>query len=165
MLCSWSQLCSVAVLRSVLLRYLVVRFLVELDEIRELVCVDLVPLRYHVSVQVVSAAWRARVRFCLCAHRVRGHTLVGPPTAFLCRGTGVPWVSLPGPTSVPSDAQAGWHREQSANPSCGRSRELWCACSLRVHVCLGKLTLLLDGLRWHKLAIVCVSSSLSVQSS
>ena len=30
--------------------------------------------------------------------------------------TGVPWVSLPGPTSVPSDAQAGWLREQSANP-------------------------------------------------
>ena len=40
------------------------------------------------------------------AHRVRGHTLVGPPTAFLRRGTGVPSVSLPGPTSVPSDAQA-----------------------------------------------------------
>ena len=31
-------------------------------------------------------------------------------------GTGVPWVSLPGPTSMPSDAQAGWHREQSAKP-------------------------------------------------
>ena len=31
-------------------------------------------------------------------------------------GTGVPWVSLPGPTSVPFDAQAGWHRGQSANP-------------------------------------------------
>ena len=30
-------------------------------------------------------------------------------------GTGVPWVSMPGPTSVPSDAQAGWHRGQSAN--------------------------------------------------
>ena len=30
-------------------------------------------------------------------------------------GTGVPWVSMPGPTSVPSDSQAGWHREQSAN--------------------------------------------------
>ena len=27
-----------------------------------------------------------------------------------CVGTGVPWMSLPGPTSVPSDAQAGWHR-------------------------------------------------------
>ena len=26
---------------------------------------------------------------------------LGPPTAFLRRGTGVPWVSLPGPTSVP----------------------------------------------------------------
>ena len=41
---------------------------------------------------------------------------LGPPTASLRRGTGVPWVSLPGPTSVPSDAQAGGHREQSANP-------------------------------------------------
>ena len=30
-------------------------------------------------------------------------------------GTGVPWVSMPGPTSVPSDARAGWHRGQSAN--------------------------------------------------
>ena len=25
-------------------------------------------------------------------------------------------MSLPGPTSVPSDAQARWHLEQSANP-------------------------------------------------
>ena len=33
-----------------------------------------------------------------------------------CVGTGVPGVSLPGHTSVPSNAQAGWHREQSANP-------------------------------------------------
>ena len=98
-----------------LLRHLVVRFLVELDKIRKLVCVDLVPVRYHVSVQVVSAAWRARLRFCLFSHRVRGHTLVGPPTAFLRRGTGVPWVSLSGTTSVPSGAQAGWRREQSAN--------------------------------------------------
>ena len=32
-----------------------------------------------------------------------------------CAGTGVPWVSLPGTTSVPADAQAGWHRRQSAN--------------------------------------------------
>ena len=28
----------------------------------------------------------------------------------------VPWVSLPGPTGVPTDTQAGWHRGQSANP-------------------------------------------------
>ena len=41
---------------------------------------------------------------------------LGPSTASLRRGTGVPWVSLPGPTSVPSDAQAGGHREQSTNP-------------------------------------------------
>ena len=40
---------------------------------------------------------------------------VGPPTASLRGGTGVPWVSLLGPTSVLTDAQAGWHREQSAN--------------------------------------------------
>ena len=32
----------------------------------------------------------------------------------------------------------------------------WSACSLRVHVCLGILTHLLDGLRWLKPAIVCV---------
>ena len=41
----------------------------------------------------------------------------GPPTAFLlfrsqCTGS----VSLPGPTGVPSDAHAGWHRGQNANP-------------------------------------------------
>ena len=35
----------------------------------------------------------------------------GPPTAFLLFR-----VSLPGPTGVPSDAQARWHRGQSANP-------------------------------------------------
>ena len=40
---------------------------------------------------------------------------LGPPTASLRRRTGVTWVSLLGP-SVPSDAQAGWHRAQSANP-------------------------------------------------
>ena len=38
-----------------------------------------------------------------------------------CVGTSVPWVSLQGPTSVPFDAQAGWHREQKAN-SCVRAR-------------------------------------------
>ena len=37
----------------------------------------------------------------------------GPSTASLRRGTGVPWVSLRGPTSVPSDAQA---RAVSASP-------------------------------------------------
>ena len=26
------------------------------------------------------------------------------------------WVSLPGPTGVPSDAQAGWHRGQKRQP-------------------------------------------------
>ena len=45
----------------------------------------------------------------------------GPPTASRCSGPSVPWVSLPGPTGVPSNAQAGWHREQSANP-------LWLCC-------------------------------------
>ena len=38
--------------------------------------------------------------------------------AFHCVGTGVPWVSLPGPTSVPSYVQARWHREHSANFEC-----------------------------------------------
>ena len=41
---------------------------------------------------------------------------VAPPTAFLHRGTGVSWVSLAGLTSAPSDAHAGWHLGQSANP-------------------------------------------------
>ena len=43
--------------------------------------------------------------FGLCAHRVHSHTFVGPPTAFLRRGTDAPWVSLLGPTTVPSGAQ------------------------------------------------------------
>ena len=43
---------------------------------------------------------------------------VGHPRPHRLPGPSVPWVSLPGPTGVPSDAQAGWHREQSANP-CG----------------------------------------------
>ena len=37
----------------------------------------------------------------------------GHPT---CGCTGVQWVSLLGPTSVSSYAQAGWYRGQSANP-------------------------------------------------
>ena len=41
--------------------------------------------------------------------------VVGHPRPSHCMGTGVPWVSLPRPTSVPSDAQAGRRREQSAN--------------------------------------------------
>ena len=46
-----------------------------------------------------------------------------------CVGTGVPCVSLPGPTSVVFDAQAGWHRGQKAN-SCGRARvSVRCAAS------------------------------------
>ena len=31
-------------------------------------------------------------------------------------GHSVLWVSLPGPTGVPSDALVGWHRGQIANP-------------------------------------------------
>ena len=42
----------------------------------------------------------------------------GQHTAFLRGSTGVPWVSLLGPTSVPSDAHARWRRERSANPVC-----------------------------------------------
>ena len=37
-----------------------------------------------------------------------------PPTAFLLFRP--QWVSLLEPTGVPSDAQAGWHRGQNANP-------------------------------------------------
>ena len=40
---------------------------------------------------------------------------VGHPRPLRLRGPNVPWVSLPGPTGVPSDAKARWHREQSAN--------------------------------------------------
>ena len=47
----------------------------------------------------------------LCHRAVRS----SHPRPSHCVGTGVPWVSLPGPTSVPSGAQAGWHRGQSAN--------------------------------------------------
>ena len=50
-----------------------------------------------------------------CALRPLG-VGVGHPRLLRCSGPSVPWVSLPGPTGVPSDAQAGWHREQSANP-------------------------------------------------
>ena len=38
----------------------------------------------------------------------------GHPRPSRCPGPSVPWVSLP--SGVPSDAQAGWHRGQSANP-------------------------------------------------
>ena len=55
-----------------------------------------------------------------CALRLLG-VGVGHPRLPRCSGPSVPWVSLPGPTVVPSDAQAGWHREQSANP-------LWLCC-------------------------------------
>ena len=37
------------------------------------------------------------------------YLLIEPPTASPLLG-GVPWVSLPGPTSVPSDTKAGWYR-------------------------------------------------------
>ena len=69
-----------------------------------------------VSILYRSAAWRARVRFCLYADPVRGLVLVGPPTAFLRRGTGVPWVSLLGTHQCALRCQARWHRGRSANP-------------------------------------------------
>ena len=34
------------------------------------------------------------------------YLLIGPPTASPLLGTGAPWVSLPRPTTVPSDTQA-----------------------------------------------------------
>ena len=117
---------SVAALRSVLLRHLVVRFLVELDKIRKLFCVDIVPLRYHASVQVVSAAWLAFVFF-VSTHVCSSSYIHKPPTASLRRGTNVPCVSLPGPTSVPSDAEGGI--EGRAPTLCG-----WCCCVVVVVV-------------------------------
>ena len=111
-----------------------------------------------VSVQSVPAAWRVRVRFfCLHSHRVRGHTLVGPPTAFLRRRPGVPWVSLLGPTSVPSDAEARWHREQSARP-------LWLLVLLRGRS-RGRGVLVHFALRCvleylHPCSMVCAGTSL-----
>ena len=56
--------------------------------------------------------------------------VVGHPRPLRLPGPSVPWVSLPGPTGVHPDAQAGWHREQSANP-CG------CAVLVVVDMCCG----------------------------
>ena len=56
---------------------------------------------------------------CCCAACGGSVVKVGHLTASHFVSTGVPWVSLLGPTSVPSDAQAGWHRGQSAKPLCG----------------------------------------------
>ena len=39
------------------------------------------------------------------------------------RGPSVPWVSLPGPTGVPTDTQAGWYQGQSANPLAAATAE------------------------------------------
>ena len=46
----------------------------------------------------------------------RVERVVGHPRRHHHVGTGVPWVSLQRTTSVSFDAQAGWLREQSANP-------------------------------------------------
>ena len=48
---------------------------------------------------------------CICCLIQTGH-----PQPSCHSSTNVLWVSLPGPTGVPSDAQAGWRRGQSANP-------------------------------------------------
>ena len=57
-----------------------------------------------------------RVRRALCVCDWAGLTVRATHGLPICVGTGVPWVSLTGPTSVPSYAQTGWHRGQSANP-------------------------------------------------
>ena len=110
--------CSVAALRSVLFRYLVVRFLVELDKIRELACVDLVPLRGMACPCTFlslcgSCSWS-------CACRATNGL---PPQRHQCT-VGV----LAGTHQCALRCQAGWHRGRSANPLwllvllCGRSR-------------------------------------------
>ena len=42
--------------------------------------------------------------------------LLGHPRPSRWSGPSVPWVSLTGPTGVPTDTQAGWYQGQSANP-------------------------------------------------
>ena len=66
-----------------------------------------------------------------------------------CVGAGVPWVSMPGPTSVPSVAQAGWHRGQSAN-------SVLCLCCVVVARAFDNLELWLPDLsRWPGLLRFC----------
>ena len=48
---------------------------------------------------------------CICCLIQPGH-----PQPSCHSGPSELWVSLPGPTGVPSDAQAGWHKGQNANP-------------------------------------------------
>ena len=121
-----------------------------------------------VSVQMVSTPWHASVLLCLYAHRVRGHTLVEPPVASPLCGHWCTVGILAGThqwaLQCPSRMASGAERQPCVIGVVSKSWS-WCACSLCVHVCLGILTPLLDGLRWHKLAIVCVSSSRSVWSS
>ena len=57
------------------------------------VCQHQVPLKGRLSQDLVCSV-------VVCRVSSRG-VAVGPPTAFLRRSTGVPWVSLPGPTGVP----------------------------------------------------------------
>ena len=55
---------------------------------------------------------------CVFAHIVTClWTCSEPATAFLLSGHWCAVGVLPGPTSVPSDAQTGWHRGQSVNSS------------------------------------------------
>ena len=76
------------------------------------VCQHLVPLKARLSQDLVCSV-------VVCRGSSRG-VAVGPPTAFLRRGTSVPWVSLPGPTGVPQ------------SPLCGKAPTLV--------VCLGVVT-------------------------
>ncbi len=62
----------------------------------------------------------------LCCGRLSSRgCYFGPLMAFLRRSTGVPWVSLPGPTSVP----------QSPRWLCGKARTLLCVAWSRDIVC------------------------------
>ena len=49
--------------------------------------------------------------FYCCVELCTGH-----PRPSRRSGPSVPWVSLPGPTGVPTDTQAEWNQGQSANP-------------------------------------------------
>ena len=145
---------------SVLLRHLVVRFLVELDKIRELACVDLVPLRYHVK----------------CASGIRG---MACPCTFFASAYIVFVVMLLSGHPRPSSAEALVYRgcpcrDPPVCPPMPRQDGIgdtaptlfgcWCCCVVVVVVEVFLLTSrsrvswnttpLLDGLRWHKLAIV-----------
>ena len=52
------------------------------------------------------------------------------------RGPSVPWVSLPGPTGVQTDTQAGWYQGQSANPLAAATAETDATAATAACVCM-----------------------------